>query len=77
MIFFYDFLFFVSWARGGQAKICGAYADLVGTKMYGLQIFSMGLQIFSIMYFNQKPSFSISVSYISYLTVNQKYPKMA
>ena len=40
------------WARGGQANTCGRYADLVGTKMNGLQIFSMGLQIFSIMYFN-------------------------
>ena len=36
--------------KGGQAKICGRYADLVGTKMYGLQIFSMRLQIFSNMY---------------------------
>ena len=64
------------WDEGGQAIICGTYADLVGTKMYGLLIFSMGLQIFSIMYFNQKPSFSISVPYISYLSDKQKYPKM-
>ena len=33
-------------SRGGQAKICGRYADLVGTKSAGLQIFSMVLQIF-------------------------------
>ena len=33
--------------RGGQAKICGRYADLVGTKKTDLQIFSMVLQIFS------------------------------
>ena len=25
--------YFLSMARGGQAKICGRYADLVGTKM--------------------------------------------
>ena len=40
--------------RGGQANICRTYADLVGTKMYRLQIFSMGLQIFSMMYFKLK-----------------------
>ena len=32
---------------GGQAKICGTYADLVGTKKADLQIFSLVLQIFS------------------------------
>ena len=32
---------------GGQAKICGRYADLVGTKKADLQIFSLVLQIFS------------------------------
>ena len=32
--------------RGGQAKICGRYADLVGTKKAKLQIFSMVLHIF-------------------------------
>ena len=28
-------------SRGGQAKICGRYADLVGTKKANLEIFSM------------------------------------
>ena len=32
--------------RGGQAKICGRYADLVGTKKACLHIFSMVLHIF-------------------------------
>ena len=36
--------------RGGQAKICGTYADLVGTENAGVQIFSMVLQIFSMMH---------------------------
>ena len=36
--------------RGGQAKICGRYADLVGTKKANLQIFSMVLQIFSMVH---------------------------
>ena len=35
---------------GGQAKICGTYADLVGTENAGVQIFSMVLQIFSMMH---------------------------
>ena len=35
---------------GGQAKICGRYADLVGTKKADLQIFSMVLQIFSMVH---------------------------
>ena len=35
-----------------QKKNC--YVDLVGTKMHRLQIFSMGLQIFSIKYFKLK-----------------------
>ena len=37
-------------SRGGQAKICGTYADLVGTENAGVQIFSMVLQIFSMMH---------------------------
>ena len=46
-------LLYFSFKQGGVRQIfAGRYADLVGTKMYGLQIFSMGLQIFSIMYFN-------------------------
>ena len=36
--------------RGGQAKICGAYADLVGTQKAQMHIFSMVLQIFSMMH---------------------------
>ena len=36
--------------EGGQAKICGRYADLVGTKKARLQIFSMVLQISSMMH---------------------------
>ena len=36
--------------RGGQAKICGTYADLVGTEKAEMQIFSMVLQIFSMMH---------------------------
>ena len=43
-----DFVRVVS--RGGQAKICGRYADLVGTKKAVLQIFSMFLQIFSMVH---------------------------
>ena len=48
LIMFRNFLALVP--RGGQAKICGTYADLVGTKKAGLQIFSMVLQIFSMMH---------------------------
>ena len=33
--------FFPKIARGGQAKICERYADLVGTKKADMQIFSM------------------------------------
>ena len=38
---------------GGQAKICGTYADLVGTENAGVQIFSMVLQIFSMMHLGE------------------------
>ena len=40
----------VKTCEGVQAKFCGRYADLVGTKKAGLQIFSMVLQIFSVMH---------------------------
>ena len=36
--------------RGGQAKICGTYADLVGTEKAEMQIFSMVMQIFSMVH---------------------------
>ena len=35
---------------GGQAKICGTYADLVGTEKAEMQIFLMVLQIFSMVH---------------------------
>ena len=36
--------------RGGQAKICGRYADLVATKKADLRTFSMVWHIFSMMH---------------------------